>query len=272
MLRKSIQLICSDIDGTLLNKERALSPKTVTVLQGLAINYPIVLISSRMPQSMQLLQKELGIENQPLIAYNGSLILNQRQTLFSQEIPFSVLEKIVGYVESTDIHLSLYHKDEWLVPQEDYWAKRERRNTKVNYKVQSLKESLKSWETRTISAHKIMCMGDASQIDLLYKTLKDKHGDEIHIYRSKETYIEVSHIKQDKASALKLLLNKAFKTIDARNVIAFGDNYNDKTLLEQVGSGIAVANAKQEILAVANDICLSNIEDGVALYLEQNLV
>ena len=51
------------------------------------------------------------------------------------------------------------------------------------------------------------------------------------------------------------------------NTIAFGDNFNDTTLLEQVGTGVAVANAKKEVLSVANDVTLSNIEDGVAFYL-----
>ena len=56
------------------------------------------------------------------------------------------------------------------------------------------------------------------------------------------------------------------------HVIAFGDNYNDATLLEKVGLGIAVANAKEEVLAIANEITHANIEDGVALFLEKELL
>ena len=56
------------------------------------------------------------------------------------------------------------------------------------------------------------------------------------------------------------------------HVVAFGDNYNDATLLEKVGFGVAVANAKEEILAKANQITQTNIEDGVALFLERELL
>ena len=74
MSNPSIQLICSDIDGTLLDKDRELSKKTSAVFQQLSTKFPIVLISSRMPKSLRLLQQALGIENHPQIAYNGSLV------------------------------------------------------------------------------------------------------------------------------------------------------------------------------------------------------
>ena len=54
--------------------------------------------------------------------------------------------------------------------------------------------------------------------------------------------------------------------------IAFGDNYNDSTLLEQAGIGVAVANAKREVLELADVITEKNTEDGVANYLEKIVV
>ena len=98
------------------------------------------------------------------------------------------------------------------------------------------------------------------------------HQNEINVYRSKSTYIEVSNIEQDKASALALLLKKKYPQIEMNHVVAFGDNYNDATLLEKVGLGVAVANARKEIIANSNHITKANIEDGVALYLERELL
>ena len=266
-----IKLICSDIDGTLLDKNRALSVKTKSVFGQLKITYPCVLISSRMPKSLRQLQLELGIENNPIIAYNGSLIQWGNQTLFSHEMPFSLLEKMVKYIEGTTIHLSLYHKDEWIVPTDDYWAKREAHNTKVDPSIAPLHQTLADWKKREISAHKVMCMGEKEEIDVLYQQLQ-LHQNEINTYRSKSTYIEVSHIEQDKASALALLLKEKYPQIEMNHVVAFGDNYNDVTLLEKVGLGVAVANAREEILANANHITKANIEDGVALFLERELL
>ena len=124
MNQTKIKLLCSDIDGTLLDKDRALSVKTKAVIRALKDRYPVILISSRMPKSLGQLQKELTIEKAPIIAYNGSLIQNGEETLLSQEMPFSLLKKMKDYVKNTNIHLSLYHRDEWIVPAYDYWASR----------------------------------------------------------------------------------------------------------------------------------------------------
>lgn len=271
MNQTKIKLICSDIDGTLLDKDRALSVKTKAVISALKDRYPVILISSRMPKSLGQLQEELTIEKDPIIAYNGSLIQDGGETILSQEMPFSLLKKMMHYVKNTSIHLSLYHKDEWIVPAYDYWAKREENNTKVSPRVAPLESTISDWEKRNISAHKVMCMGEKKEIDGLYQHLLN-HQDEVNAYRSKNTYIEVSHVEQDKASALALLLEKKYPSLGMENVIAFGDNYNDSTLLEQVGLGVAVANAKEEVLKKATTSCKSNIEDGVAYFLEENLL
>ena len=55
-----IKLICSDIDGTLLNKDRELSKRTISAVKNISPT-PFILISSRMPQAMSHLQEELMI-------------------------------------------------------------------------------------------------------------------------------------------------------------------------------------------------------------------
>ena len=163
-----------------------------------------------MPKSLRLLQSELKIKTHPLIAYNGSLILDGNKTLLTQELSHGQIEKLVGYAEGTSIHLSLYHKDEWVVPAYDYWAKREENNTRIRPLVQDLSLTLADWKKRGLGAHKIMCMGEAAEIEILHQKLRKEHAQELHAYRSKDTYIEVSPIDQDKAAALAHLLAKKY--------------------------------------------------------------
>lgn len=60
--------------------------------------------------------------------------------------------------------------------------------------------------------------------------------------------------------------------IDLRDIVAFGDDYNDVDLLRGCGVGVAVANAQPEAKTAANEICYSNDCDGVALWLEKKVL
>ncbi|ALJ04354.1 haloacid dehalogenase [Pseudalgibacter alginicilyticus] len=257
------KLICSDIDGTLLNKDRELSQVTIAEIQRIS-PIPFILISSRMPSAMRHLQVEIGNLNTPLIAYNGGYIVNNDTVLESTFISNKILETIILKCKNTSIHLSLYHADEWYVPALDYWAKREYNNTKVMPVVKSNNAVLKTWIKEKKGAHKIMCMGDEKEIDTLYKNLEMECRDDIMLYRSKSTYIEISQKSISKKTAIESLIKNCYSEISMENIIAFGDNYNDVEMLKSVGMGVAVANANDAVMKIANKITDTNKNDGVA--------
>ncbi|MBK5209215.1 MAG: HAD family phosphatase [Flavobacteriaceae bacterium] len=89
------KLICSDIDGTLLDKNRELSEITIQEIQRIS-PIPFVLISSRMPKAMRHLQSQIGNMGAPLIAYNGGLVLHNNQVLHSAFIDNAVLEAVMN--------------------------------------------------------------------------------------------------------------------------------------------------------------------------------
>ena len=258
------KLLCTDIDGTLLNKERKLSDHTISAIKRIHPQIPVVLISSRMPKAMRHLQRSLGIEGTPMIAYNGGLILHNSEVIETTEIELSALTTIVEWVKKTKIHLSVYHHDDWFVPTMDYWAQREQNNTQVAPEVQTLAETLDSFKRKQSGVHKVMAMGDEREIEQLFDWLTAQYSEALHLYRSKPTYIEIAHKSISKETALKKLLVTKYPKVGMNEVIAFGDNYNDIAMLTAVGTGIAVANAKQEVLVIADEITAANIEDGVA--------
>ena len=262
-----IKLICSDIDGTLLNINRELSDKTITEIKRLS-KIPFILISSRMPKAMVHLQNQLDINHLPLIAYNGGLIIDNGKIIETTEISPSITEGISVFCKSTAIHLSLYHNDEWVVPEMDYWAKREQNNTKVTPITKPIKETLQTWRNEDKGAHKIMCMGEESEIDSLVDFIEKKYNSDLIGYRSKATYLEISHRNISKKTAIKALLNNKYSEIVMKDVLAFGDNHNDIEMLKSVGLGVAVKNAKKEVLSITDEVTESNIDDGVAMFLE----
>lgn len=265
-----IKLICSDIDGTLLNKNRELSNSTIFQVKRLS-NIPFILISSRMPKAMVHLQQEFDNLHLPLIAYNGGLLVDNGTVIDSTEISIEAIKEIANQLEKTSLHISLYHNNEWFVPEMDYWANRESNNTKVTPTIQDVSVTINNWEQENKGAHKIMVMGDSIELDALVIYIENNLSEELIGYRSKETYLEIAHKSISKKTAIETLLNSHYPQLEMNNVLAFGDNYNDIEMLNAVGTGVAVSNGVAEVLEIANAITDTNKNDGVAKYLAKHL-
>lgn len=258
------KIIFSDIDGTLLNADRDLSDYTVETIRKLSKQeIPFILISSRMPAAMRHLQKKMDIEHLPIISYNGGLILIDGKSVSSTEIPIEIIQELHDFNETHDVHLSLFHKDEWYVPRDDFWTQREINNTKVQPAFQSNQEVIEKWQKENKGAHKIMAMGEEEKIDAIKEFLHQKYPDQLHLYRSKPTYLEIAPKAISKLTAVQYLLDNHFR-FPLSQSMAFGDNYNDVEMIKGVGMGIAVGNAKPEVLEIAHMVTTSGKEDGVA--------
>lgn len=268
----SVTIAFTDIDGTLLNKERIPSTMLKTEVSRISKNdIPFILISSRMPSAMFHIQKDLDIVEQPIICYNGGLVLVDGKPIHSTEIPVDIVASINDLNKENTFHISLYNQDDWYVESMDFWAKREENNTKVSPTVRGIESVITTWKKEGKGAHKIMCMGEKEALDIVMDRLTEKYPNDLHLYRSKDTYIEIANKEISKLTGIKTLLNHSYpkKTLD--NCIAFGDNYNDIEMLEAVHTGVAVRNAKPEVLEIADSISDTNHNDGVAKAIKEHL-
>lgn len=264
------KIIFTDIDGTLLDSKRTISDYTAAQIKKVKATLPFILVSSRMPKQMTYFQEQLDDLGQSMIAYNGALVLHGNKAIHSTEIATDHTRALVDFNASQEqpVHISLYHGDEWTVEAMDFWAKREEHNTRVTPEICSNKATLSRWAKKGIGAHKIMCMGEVDQIDKIYGFLEARFGTDLHLYRSKDTYIEIANKKVSKLTGINILLEAMGGNITLDEAIAFGDNYNDIEMLSAVGLGVAVANAREELKAVANVITDHHKEDGVGRFLE----
>lgn len=260
-----IKIAFTDIDGTLLNSEREISEMLKQEVSRITNkDIPFILISSRMPSAMTHLQTDLNIEGLPLICYNGGLVLVDDEIVDDIVIAPTILEDIAELNKDGKFHISLYHHDDWYVPEMDFWAKREENNTKVTPIVKNTNDVIKLWHEEGKGAHKVMCMGDKEHMDFVYSELGKLHGDKLHLYRSKDTYIEIANKDISKLTGIETLLACNYPKIGLENCIAFGDNYNDIEMLKAVKLGVAVGNAKEEVLLIADAVTDINKKDGVA--------
>ncbi|MFC5626087.1 Cof-type HAD-IIB family hydrolase [Algoriphagus winogradskyi] len=264
-----IKAFCSDIDGTLLNSVRDLSPRLKAVVNDLPMEFPVILASSRMPDAMRHLLHDMNRFPQPLICYNGGYVLSaDGEVLEDVSVPVDLVAKILHLTQKTDIHVSLYQGEKWYEEKDDYWSQREVKNTKVQCDWLPGHEVVDLWTKNNSGAHKVMCMGESNEMAWLFGELHSEHSLDLHLYRSSETYLEIAPKAISKATGLRKILEHAFD-FGMESVVAFGDNYNDIDLLQSVGWGVAVDNARMEVKAVAKEITHHNKEDGVAAVLEK---
>ena len=161
------------------------------------------------------------------------------------------------------MQVALYRADEWYAPRDDQWSQREVHNTRTPVEIVPYGPLLERWIAEDYGAHKIMCMGEPADIDAVNQFLGERYGAELHLYRSRPTYLEIAAKSISKATALRLVADH-LGLFAPEEVVAFGDNYNDIELLELAGRGVAVANAKAEVIEVADGVTGAGKADGVA--------
>ena len=268
------RIFFTDIDGTLLNKERQITPEIKKEIRRLKteLKIPVILISSRMPKAMKHLHDELEL-NDPVIPYNGALILNspeikdESDIMVTATIDPETVKEIIKFKNNDDYHVSLYYNDDWYVEGMDYWADREVTSTKVFPSVISHEKVIEDWESSNAGAHKVMCMGKEDRIDKLSDWLNSEYPETLNLYRSKPSFLEITSRKVSKATAAEFLLNRL--GISLSEAVAAGDNYNDIDMLTKAGLGIAMGNAPDQVKDAADFTTLSNRENGLAAALKK---
>ncbi len=275
----SYKMICSDIDGTLLDINRTISVINKNILCRIAddLQIPIILVSARMPKGMRYLQALLNI-NQPIICYNGALVEGARdehgvaRLLINKTIPAQLVHPIYTYCKTLnpEIHIGLFRYDTWFVETIDTGAEKEINNTKAIPQVANLEKVIRRWEDEQEGPHKIMLIGRSEDMDVLENHLRQNLNESLHIYRSKSTYLEINVKSVSKASAIRRI-QKNFG-VRTEEIVAFGDNYNDIEMLQYAGLGVAMGNAPDAVKKFADEVTASNLEDGIASTLNKYLL
>ena len=109
--------------------------------------------------------------------------------------------------------------------------------------------------------NKLLICGDPKTLETMIEPLRKQYHGLLNIYLSEPFFLEIMPKNIDKAQSLQKLLNSIGLT--ANEMICCGDGYNDITMIETAGLGVAMANAQPLVRERADYITKSNDEDGV---------
>jgi Cof subfamily protein (haloacid dehalogenase superfamily) len=270
----TFKMLCLDIDGTLLNSNHEVSFDTKHAIQSLPKDFPVVLVSARMPKGITFLQTELQMKT-PIICYSGALVIDiaedgSYQPILNKTMALHHMKRIYNQAKMRHVHISFYKDDDWYVEYMDDWATQERDIAKTNPTVIDYQELFHTREYTHNGANKILCMGKEEEIENLELSLQNDCGGGLTIYRSKPTYLEIMYHTVTKTSAIRFLQEKF--NIKQSEIIAVGDNFNDIDMLQYAGLGVAMGNAPGQVKQSADEITSSNDDNGVARVIQKYLL
>ena len=202
--------------------------------------------------------EQAGIED-PVVCYQGAAVADPRtgEFLRHEPIPLELARETITVLQDAGFHVNCYVNDELYVAQ--VTAEADRYAGFQNLPLHAVGD-LAAWLSEPPT--KLVTIDDPDVLDGLEARMKEGFAGSLYISKSLPFFLEFASPEVTKASGLEFLSEHLGFTVE--RTVAFGDGENDVELLEWAGFGVAVANAHPRVLAVADWVCPSAAEEGVA--------
>ena len=279
------KLMAIDLDGTLLNSYGEVSPETRDALNRVREKgVEVVLASGRPISSTESLAVELGVDNY-LISGNGAAVfdIKNQEIIYDRFLNKDQVLKIAKLCEENSFFYNIYTEDEVIASSLNYnvlfyhrenLKKVEEKRTHINV-VENIMEYIEqSGKERFLK----ITVCDESQFifNSIMKRLKEIDGIDVleTAYMSRKKikqgtddidinyfYTEITNKNVNKWSAIEFLMRKL--GITKKEIIAIGDNLNDKEMIQNAGLGVVMGNSNPMMKEIGDEIVSDNNSDGV---------
>ena len=225
----------------------------------------VLIVTGRMFRSVRPYALEAGLDD-PVVCYQGAVVADPVGGAFLRHVPMPLEEarEAIAAVEGRGHTILVYVDDELYVgretPQSDAYAGFQ------HLTVHAVGDLLR-WLPKAPT--KLVCVGDPVELDGLEGEMKSRFGRRLYISKSLPYFLEFAGPGVTKAAGLEFLAERVGFTRES--TIGFGDGENDVELLDWAGYAVAVANAHERVLELADLVCPSVDEEGVAQVIETYL-
>ena len=256
------QILVLDLDGTLTNSKKEITEPTKQALIDIQEKgKKVVLASGRPTPGILPLAKELHLEKYGsyILSFNGARIIDCRskELLYNRTIPSEVIRPIYEMLKSYDMDLLTYTDTHILsgMKTNQFTELESRINQMPIVQTDDFLSEI------TFPVNKLLGTGNKEIIAKALEMVKSHFHSQLNIYLSEPFFLEIMPQRIDKAHSLQKLLNSIGLTADS--MICCGDGYNDLTMIEYAGLGVAMENAQPLVKESADYITKSNDEDGI---------
>lgn len=274
-----IRAILMDIDGTLTNSKKVITPKTKEVLmKAQEMGIKLILASGRPTSGLVGLASELEMEKHHglLVCYNGSRVVDCEtgKVLFNQAMTIEEGKAVLEHMKNFKVK-PMIDRDGYMFVNNVYDCMIQWNGEFNVIEYESRGGKFKLCEIDDLAAfadfeiNKILTAGDPEYLQEHYQEMMAPFKDTLSCMFTGPFYFEFTAKGIDKAKALDSVLPQMGYSRD--ELIAYGDGQNDASMLEYCGTGVAMANAVQQLKDIADEITLSNEEDGIAVSLMKRI-
>ncbi|MGI6262373.1 MAG: Cof-type HAD-IIB family hydrolase [Succiniclasticum sp.] len=259
----SIKLIASDMDGTLLSSDIAISETNkAAIRQAVEQGLVFLIATGRMYVSAQPYAADLGLDV-PLVTYNGALVEGSLSgKVYSHTpIPLDVALEALTYCKEKGYHIQAYVNEELLVREADSLSEEYRRLS--NVPPHPVGDALYHL---TAAPTKMLVMTPSDRFHAIFQDLTEHFRGRLTVVSSKENFIDLIAPGVNKWNGVKAVAS--LYGIQPEEIMCIGDSGNDVGMIRNAGLGVAVDNANDAARQAAKVVVPSNDDDGVARAIE----
>lgn len=262
-----IQMVVSDVDGTLVDPQKDLTERAQEVVRQLRQSgLKFTLISSRPPYGLHSLSNTLEL-NQPLAAFNGGLFASPEGAILQQHfIATDLIEPILQQLQRFHLSPRLYTDERWFIP-----------SLQQPHTLQEIctieTEPTVSNDFKPYYGQLLKITGvsnDIVAVEQCQKALSNQLGSKASVLCSQAYYLDITHPLANKGTALMYLAQ--LENIPLEQVAVIGDMPSDVPMFKQAGISIAMGNASDAVKNQANFVTTANDKDGFAHAMEQYIL
>jgi len=260
-------VIALDLDGTLLDHEKKILPASLDALaKARAAGVKVIIVTGRHHVAIRPFYQALELDT-PAICCNGTYLydVQAQKVLASDPLAKNKAKQMVALLEQYQIHGMMYVDNAMLYQQEAPYITRSLNwSASLPEHQRSNMQRVDSLITAADSAHSIWKFAtshnDNARLHELVQVVEQEL--QLECEWSWKDQVDIAQKGNSKGKRLQQWVES--QGLSMSQVIAFGDNYNDLSMLESVGLGVAMGNADQAIKDRADLVIADNLQPGIA--------
>ena len=255
----TLKLVVSDVDGTLVQPDKSLSPGTIAAVARLqAAGVPVAVVSARPPRGLRWIIDALHLDG-PCAGFNGGSIVAPDDTILEwNPVPPEMARLALDLFKSRGVSAWLFTKDEWLAqdPLGPHVA-HERHTVRFDERI------VPDFTPYLDQVGKLCGVDDnPEKLAAVETELQSLLNGRASALRSQTYYLDVTHTDANKGHAVRALAR--LLNVDVADVAVLGDMQNDVPMFQVAGFSVAMGNGTDAVKAAASASTAANDHDGWA--------